>query len=156
MTQDELRCGIDGRMLTRGLKRDSEGKWVWVDEYVIKQEEIAAAVEPVHEEVMTMGSSVDKIVAQVDEEVQPTPAASVELLQNGHSSAHTDGRLSPKPTPLVKPPVEESVTSTPPHPPHVLELSNHTASVVASEVRIVLYCFVAYVSDLALLVGGHR
>lgn len=33
-------------MLTRGLKKDSDVKWIWVDEYVIKQEEVAAAVLP--------------------------------------------------------------------------------------------------------------
>jgi hypothetical protein len=33
-------------MITRGLKKDSNGKWVWVDDYVIKQEEVSAAVLP--------------------------------------------------------------------------------------------------------------
>ncbi|KAJ3576065.1 hypothetical protein NP233_g678 [Leucocoprinus birnbaumii] len=46
LTQDELKNGIDARMITRGLKKDSNGKWVWLDDYVIKQEEVAVAVIP--------------------------------------------------------------------------------------------------------------
>ena len=40
LTQDELKNGIDARMITQGLKKDYDGKWVWIDEFVIKQEEI--------------------------------------------------------------------------------------------------------------------
>ncbi|KXN89074.1 hypothetical protein AN958_06343 [Leucoagaricus sp. SymC.cos] len=41
LAQDELKTGIDARMITRGLKKNANGKWVWVDDYVIKQEEVA-------------------------------------------------------------------------------------------------------------------
>lgn len=120
LTQDELKSGIDGRMITRGLKKDSDGKWVWVDEYVIKQEEVAATVLPLEEELMMPEPVADESVAERQED-QSAPSPPSVPSQNGHMSPPSNTQpMSP-----VAQPIEEVIHSAPP----VEEVTSETSDV---------------------------
>ncbi|KAF9446911.1 hypothetical protein P691DRAFT_154730 [Macrolepiota fuliginosa MF-IS2] len=130
LTQEELRCGIDGRMITRGLKKDSNGKWIWVDDYVIKQEEVASAVDPLKDEVTTATPPVDQTSPQNEEPAQPAPTAfSPPPPPNGHLPSHTNGQVPPQSTspPAVTATAEAPVVNTTSVPP-ALEIPNQVTS----------------------------
>ncbi len=126
-------------MITRGLKRDDIGEWVWLDDYVIKQEEVAVSMGPVKQPVTAMDPSSDQPVTRTNDE-QHQVAPSVPS-GNGRSSSLANGRA---PSTLVTAPGVgqpiEGVTSAP-QPALTLE----TSSLTASNVRVAISRSQSYV-----------
>lgn len=122
-------------MITRGLKREDSAKWVWLDDYVIKQEEVAVAVESVTQQVTTMDSSADQPVTSKGIEqdpVVPSPPS-----QNGpglRTNTQVSPRSTPVPTSIVGQPTE-GVISTARCTPAV-EIFDQTPYKVCFDIRV--------------------
>ncbi|KAF5353271.1 hypothetical protein D9756_007771 [Leucocoprinus leucothites] len=129
LTQDELKNGIDARMVTRGLKKDDSGKWVWVDDFMIKQEEVAAAVVIPAEEVATV--PLPKSSKQGKTPIsKPRKDSEPGLQRNGAPSTQSE----PPGHPLTPPPLPTDGKSLDAPPQNQLvKPSRHTSSDAPSD-----------------------
>jgi hypothetical protein len=122
LTQDELKRGIDAQILIRGLRKNDGGKWVWLDDYAIKQEEVAAVIIP------------PSPVLQVNvAALSPSTTQHVAATTPPSEKAHPNGvpPAAPEPPPLSEPaptPANEKPCSVPSHTPPTPEILKETPS----------------------------